>query len=135
LPEEAQAGFLVSDPQAAAAQYVPEITGSADSVVVLTNLSYRSGLALAEAVPGIHLLISALPDQMPQTGARVPTTGTLLVTAEQASPRHSGRRVGKLLVTLEEDGSLSNEQWQSVWMDNSIADDPLMADLIQRYRP
>jgi 2',3'-cyclic-nucleotide 2'-phosphodiesterase (5'-nucleotidase family) len=135
LPAEPQAGFQVLDPQEAAAQYVPEISELADTVVVLTNLPYRSGLALAEAVPGIDLLIAALPGQLPEIAVWVPGTGALVVTAEQASPRHSGRRVGRLLVTLGADGRLSGEQWESVWMDASIADDPFMTSLLERFRP
>ena len=107
----------------------------ADTVVVLTNLTYRAGLALAQDVAGIDLVIAALPGQLPEVAVRAPETGTLVVTAEQASPQHSGRRVGRLQVTLEADGSLSGEQWQSVWMDASIADDPAMAELVQEYRP
>jgi len=135
LPSEPLAGFLVLDPREAADQYVPEIAQEADTVVVLTNLTYRSGLALAEEVAGIDLVIAALPGQLPQAAARVPGTGTLVVTAEQVTPRHSGRRVGRLLVTLGSDGGLSAEQWESVWMDPSIADDPSMAELVQEYRP
>jgi 2',3'-cyclic-nucleotide 2'-phosphodiesterase (5'-nucleotidase family) len=135
LPAEPETGFRVLDPQEAAARYVPEISKVADTVIVLTNLDYRSGLALAEAVPEIDLLIAALPAQLPEAALRVSDTGTLVVTAEQASPRHSGRRVGRLLATLGPDGNLSGEEWQSVWMDGSIPDDPSMTDLVQQYRP
>ncbi len=135
LPAEPLDGFRVLDPQEAAAQYLPEMAKEADTVVVLTNLTYRAGLALAQDVEGIDLVIAALPGQLPEVAVRVPETGTLVVTAEQASPRHSGRRVGRLLATLGGDGSLSGEQWESVWMDPSIADDPAMAELVQAYRP
>lgn len=135
LPREALADFRVLDPGETAAQFVPEIAQEADTVVVLTNLTYRAGLALAQDVEGIDLVIAALPGQLPQEAVRTPGTGSLVVTAEQASPRHSGRRVGRLLVTVEGDGSLSEARWESVWMDPSIADDPAMAELVQGYRP
>jgi len=134
-PSEPLAGFEVLDPREAVAQYMPEVAKEADAVVVLTNLTYRAGLALAQDVAGIDLVIAALPGQLPEKAARAPGTGTLVVTAEHASPQHSGRRVGRLLVTLGSDGSLSGEQWESVWMDSSIADDPAMAELVQEYRP
>lgn len=128
-------GFEVRDPGSTAAQYLPEIAQQAGTVVLLTNLAYRDALTLADEIAGIDLVIAALPDQLPEAAVRTPRTGALVVTAEQASPRHSGRRVGRLLVTLGSDGRLAGEQWESVWMDPSIADDPSMADLIEDYRP
>ena len=135
VPAETLTEFRVLDPGQAMTRYVPELAREVDTVVVLTNQTYRSALALAQEVSGIDLIIAALPGQLPENAVRVPGTGTLVVTAEQASPRHSGRRVGKLGVTLDRDGSLSEEQWESVWMDPSIADDPEMAELVEGYRP
>lgn len=134
-PEDPVSSLRVIDPGEAAARYLPEVAAKAGTVVVLTNMGYHSGLALAEDLPGIDLLIAALPEQLPEDAVRVPGTGTLVVTAEQASPRHSGRRVGILEVTLEVDGSFSGEQWESVWMDNSLADDPTMTELVQAHMP
>ena len=127
-------GFQVLDPQEAAARYVPEVAEKADTVVVLTNVRYRAGLGLAEAVPGIDLLIAALPGQLPDKARRAPGTGALVITAEQPLPRHAGRRVGRLEVTLGGDGSLSGESWVSVAMDKQIADDFVMGALLEQAR-
>jgi 2',3'-cyclic-nucleotide 2'-phosphodiesterase (5'-nucleotidase family) len=135
LPPEPLAEFQVLDPGEVAARYVPELAREVDTVVVLTNQTYRKGLALAQGVEGIDLVIAALPGQLPERAVRTPGTGTLVIAAEQASPRHSGRRVGRLSVTLGSDGDLSGERWESVWMDPSIADDPWMAELVQKYKP
>jgi 2',3'-cyclic-nucleotide 2'-phosphodiesterase (5'-nucleotidase family) len=135
VPAETPTEFRVLDPGEAATRYLPELAREVDTVVVLTNQTYRSALALAQDVPGIDLLIAARPGQLPEHAVRVPGTGTLVVTAEQASPRHSGRRVGRLGVMLGSDGSLSGEQWESVWMDPSIADDPSMAELVEGFKP
>lgn len=128
-------GFEVRDAASAAAEYLPEVAEQASTIILLTNLAYRDAVALADEVAGIDLIIAALPDQLPKVAVRTPRTGALVVTAEQATPRHSGRRVGRLSVTLGSDGRLGAEQWESVWMDASIADDPLMAQLIQEYTP
>jgi 2',3'-cyclic-nucleotide 2'-phosphodiesterase (5'-nucleotidase family) len=134
LPAEPGNQFRVLDPQDAAARYLPELESQADVVVVVTNLPYTSGLALASALPGIHLLIAALPDQLPEQAVRAPETGTLVVTAEQSLPLHSGRRVSRLAVTAGEDGTLSGETWVSVAMGPEISDDPQMAQLLDKYR-
>jgi 2',3'-cyclic-nucleotide 2'-phosphodiesterase (5'-nucleotidase family) len=135
VPETPGGAFRVLDPQQAAERYVPEMAGQADIVVVLTNMEYQTGLELASAVPGIDLLIAALPDQVPQQAVRAPRTGTVAVTAEQPAVRHTGRWLGRLVATVERDGMLSGESWTSVPMDATIADDPQMSDLLDRYRP
>ncbi len=133
-PDEDSADFEVLDPQESLAGYVPEVVESADTVVLLTNLGYRAAVALVQSVPDIDLVVAALPRQLPENAARVPGTTTLAVTAEQALPRHAGRRVGRLAVRLGSDGSLSGERWSSVPMGSDIADDPEMKILLDSYR-
>jgi 2',3'-cyclic-nucleotide 2'-phosphodiesterase (5'-nucleotidase family) len=134
LPDAPQAEFEVLDPQQTAARYVPEVIEQADTVLLLTNLECWAGIALAEAVPGIDLLVTALPGELPTQAMRLPGTGTLVITAEQPFPRHTGRRVGRLVVTVEGDGSLTGESWTSDAMGNQLADDRLMKALLDRYR-
>jgi 2',3'-cyclic-nucleotide 2'-phosphodiesterase (5'-nucleotidase family) len=134
VPGEPVAGFEVLDPQQAAAHYVPVVAAQAETIVVLTNLAYRPALALAAAVPGIDLVVASLPDQLPRQAVRAPETGTLVVAAEQPVARHTGRRVGRLAVSLGSDGRLSGESWRSVQMDPGIPDDAEMAALLDRYR-
>jgi 2',3'-cyclic-nucleotide 2'-phosphodiesterase (5'-nucleotidase family) len=134
LPDKPQAGFDVLDPGQALARYVPQVTEQADTVVLLTNAGYRAVLDLVAAVPGIDLAITGLPDQLPRAAVRAPGTGTIVVTAEQAVALHAGRRVGKVVVTLNGDGSLSGESWESVPLEKQFADDPLMAALLAGYQ-
>jgi 2',3'-cyclic-nucleotide 2'-phosphodiesterase (5'-nucleotidase family) len=134
-PDTAVDGFQVLDPQTALASYVPRVREQAGTVVLLTNLSYRAAMELAGAVPGIDLVVAALPDQLPRQAIRVPKTGTLIVAAEQPVAKHTGRRLGRLVVTIGSDGKLSGESWESAQMDKSLADDPLMAATLDKYRP
>jgi 2',3'-cyclic-nucleotide 2'-phosphodiesterase (5'-nucleotidase family) len=122
----------VLDPQEAAARFVPQVAEQAGTIIVLTNLDHRAALALAEAVPGIDLLIAALPEQLPGEFARVSATGTIVVSAEQPAPRHTGRRVGRLVVTVDGEGNLSGESWASHAMDKTLADDLLMDALLKK---
>jgi 2',3'-cyclic-nucleotide 2'-phosphodiesterase (5'-nucleotidase family) len=134
-PPETDLGAVdILDPGAALARIVPEVEEKADTVVLLTSLPYRSALELARTVPGIDLLIAALPVQLPDRAVRISETGTLAVTAEQPLPRHAGRRVGRLVATLGSNGSLTNEIWTSVPMDRSYPDDPTMKALLDKYR-
>jgi len=134
-PDEPGSHFQVVDPREVAKERVPEVAGLADIVIVLTNVGYRSAQGIAEAVPGIDLVIAALPGQLPDRAWRAPNTGTLVVTAEQPLPRHSGRRVGRLAVVVRDDGRLTQETWASQPMDNTLADDLRMQALLEGYRP
>jgi 2',3'-cyclic-nucleotide 2'-phosphodiesterase (5'-nucleotidase family) len=128
------AGFQVLDPQEAASRFVPEVGERAETVIVLTNLSHGAAKALAKEVPGIDLLIAALPRQLPRQAVTVPGTDTVSVSAEQAMARHSGRRVGRLLVTVGADGLQNVESWHSVPMARDLPDDVQMRELLLGYR-
>jgi 2',3'-cyclic-nucleotide 2'-phosphodiesterase (5'-nucleotidase family) len=125
--------FQVLDPSEALQHHLPRLMDQADLVIVLTNMSYRQARALLKSVEGVDLLVSALPGQLPDRAVRDSQTGTLAVVAEQALPRHSGRRVGRLVVTVHSDGALGEETWASVPMDGSIPDQPLMGRLLGQY--
>jgi len=126
-------GFDVLPPQQAIEHYVPEVAWQVDTVIVLTNLEYQAALALAGAVPGIDLVVAALPDQSGPRLEGALGTGTLVAVADQALPKHSGRRVGVLTATIQADGSLTSQSWQSLWMDKGIADSPEMDTLLSKF--
>lgn len=132
-PDIALPAFHILDPRRTAETYVPLVAGQADIVILLTNLRYRQAMALAGSVPGIDLVFAALPNQLPRHAVRT-ANGTLVVTAEQPLPRHTGRRVGRLVVHVAEDGSLGGEVWHSRPLDRSIPDDPEMQALLEKYK-
>lgn len=134
LPDMGLADFELLEPKEVLTLVVPQVRAQADSVILLTNLPYRSALDLVQGVPGVDLLVAALPTQLPDRAVRAPETGTLAVTAEQPLPRHAGRRIGKLAVTLGSDGTLGGEVWASVPLVPSVADDPAMTELLHKYR-
>ncbi|MEJ2212220.1 MAG: hypothetical protein P8129_24790 [Anaerolineae bacterium] len=133
-PKEPIAGLNVGDAQAAIERWLPEVRAEADVVVLLTNLDLRTASELVRAVPGVDLVVAALPGQLPGNVVHVPDTGTLAVTAEQAMERHSGRRVGELVLTVEPDGTITVRSWRSVDMTKEFVDDVEMAALLKRYR-
>ncbi len=132
--DDVSSELQVRDPLDALAEYVPLVSEQADVVIVLTNTTYRSGLALAREVPGIDLMVAALPAQLPNQAIRAQDGGAIVVSAEQPLPRHTGRRVGKLALGIGSDGTLSEESWTSVPLDNTLIDDLEMTALLDRYR-
>lgn len=132
-PAQQPAGFVVQDPTAAAANCAEQVGAQADLVIVLTNLTYRASIALAQAVPGIDIIVAAQPDQLPSQISEAPGTETYVVTAEQPVLRHTGRRVGLLELTVTGEGPAADATWQSVWMAGDIPDDPAMAAFLKEY--
>jgi 2',3'-cyclic-nucleotide 2'-phosphodiesterase (5'-nucleotidase family) len=134
VPDQNVDGMQVLAPEEVLSQIVDETASQADTIILLTNLPFRPALELVEEVQHVDLLIAALPRQLPDRAVQSSNPGTLAVTAEQPLPKHTGRRVGKLDVTLASDGSLINQVWVSVPMGPGIADDPLMAAVLDEYR-
>lgn len=134
MPDAQVSGFEVLAPDLVAADAVAQVRGEADVVVVLTNLSYRTAMDLASSVAGIDLVVAAQPGQLPRSAVTAPGTEALVVAAEQPLARHTGRRVGKLVLTVLGDGSLIAESWESRPLDASFADDKEMAALLDLYR-
>jgi len=128
------ADFRVQDPSAALAAVMPELMKQAETIILVTNLEYRPAMALAASVPYIDLVIAANPGQLPTDAVSVPNTGSLIVAAEQPVARHTGRRIGRLAVTIDSDGSLSEPVWRSISLEKTYADDPEMAALLDRFR-
>ncbi|MBN1660085.1 MAG: hypothetical protein JXA93_16915 [Anaerolineae bacterium] len=125
----------VLPPAEVAPAAVAAAAADADLVILLTNLSFKSAQALLPDLPEVDLLVGALPGQLPAQAVRVPGTSALAVTAEQPLQRHTGRNVGRLAVTLNPEGTLSQPQWTSVPMARTIQDDALMRSLLDSFRP
>jgi 2',3'-cyclic-nucleotide 2'-phosphodiesterase (5'-nucleotidase family) len=133
--DDATLEFEVLDALDTLAEYVPLVAEQADVVIVLTNASYRTGLELAREVPGIDLMVAALPAQLPNQAIRASHEGAIVVSAEQPLPRHTGRRLGRLVLEIDSEGVLDEKSWASVPLDNTLVDDLEMTGLLDRYRP
>jgi 2',3'-cyclic-nucleotide 2'-phosphodiesterase (5'-nucleotidase family) len=128
------AEFKVLAPADALSQTLPEVYAQTDTAILLTNLPYRSALELVQKVPGVDLVVAALPDELPTGIVRDPEMGSLVVSAEVPTPRHTGRRVGNLTAIMRTDGSLHGESWLSVPLGRSVPDDPEMVTLLNQFR-
>jgi 2',3'-cyclic-nucleotide 2'-phosphodiesterase (5'-nucleotidase family) len=134
-PEAPLPGFEVLDPEQVLSEVVSEVQQQAETVVVLTNMPYEEALALGADVPGIDLMVAALPTYIPPQVVFAPGTATMVVSAEMPTPKHTGRRVGRLQVTLNGDGSLGDPNWLNEAMGPGILDDAEMAELLDSYGP
>jgi 2',3'-cyclic-nucleotide 2'-phosphodiesterase (5'-nucleotidase family) len=133
-PTEDLDNFEVRSPEEALPEVVAEAVDLADTVILLTNLPFETAQELAQGVPDIDLLVAALPVLLPDRPVRLADAGALAVTADQPLPKHTGRRVGRLVAVVASDGSLTNESWASVPMGPEISDDPQMSILLEAYQ-
>ncbi|HSJ57822.1 MAG TPA: hypothetical protein VLC95_11615 [Anaerolineae bacterium] len=135
VPDADLRGVRVLPPAEVAPAAVAAAAAGADLVILLANLSFKSAQSLLANLPQVDLLVGALPGQLPAQAARVPGTSALAVTAEQPMERHTGRRVGRLAVTLNPGGTLGHEQWSSISITPDIQDDVEMRALLDTFRP
>lgn len=120
------AGITVTNPQEAAAAAVAEAAGQADIIILLSHAGLAADLAIASAVPGIDVIVSGGPGGRPEP-ARDPTTGTLIVHADEAQPGHAGRVLGMQTLDFDAGGQLQNAQIEYIQLGPEIADDAEVA--------
>ena len=122
----AAAGITITDPQEAAAAAVAEVAGQADIIILLSHAGLAVDQAIAAAVPGIDVIVSGGPGGRPEP-ARDPTTGALIVHADEAQPGHAGRVLGVQTLDFDASGRLQNAQIEYIQLGPEIADDAKMA--------
>lgn len=122
----------VRDPRQALEEILPEVAAKAETLVVLTSIDFQGAQQLVSDRPEVDLLIAALPFPLLDHALRLEPSGTIAVSAEAPSAGHTGRRVGRLSITVEADGSLTGEEWATVAVDKSLAEDPAMKELLDR---
>ena len=123
--------IVVRDPLETARSIAAEVAGKADVVIVLSHAGESVDRQIADAVPGIALIVSGGPLVMPSPW-RSEKTGTLVVHADEAQPGHAGRVMGLATLALDPRSGLVKQDWQRVAIVDSIAEDAAMAAWVQQ---
>jgi 2',3'-cyclic-nucleotide 2'-phosphodiesterase (5'-nucleotidase family) len=128
---EGTADIAMRDPLQTAQTLVPQVTSQADVVILLSHAGETVDQQIADTVPGIALIVSSGPFAltMPWHSEK---TGALIVHADEAQPGHAGRRLGIAALTFEASGKMGQPNWQRVDLGPEIANDPAMAEWIQK---
>ena len=121
--------IAVRDPLEAARSVVALVAGRADLVIVLSHAGASVDQQIADAVPGIALIVSGGPLVIPSPW-RSARTGTVVVQADEAQPGHAGRVMGVATLTIDPRGPVVQD-WQRVAIVDSIPEDPAMAAWVQ----
>ena len=121
--------IVVRDPLEAARSVVTRVAGQADLVIVLSHAGASVDQQIADAVPGIALIVSGGPlvISSPWHSAK---TGTFIVQADEAQPGHAGRQMGVAALAMDPRG-VAMPDWQRVALVENIPQDPAMAAWVQ----
>lgn len=132
-PEDDVPGARVRDPRDELVRVLPDVLSQAGTVVVITNMEFEQASELLRDVPGLDLVVAARPFRLPDRAVPLAEPGALAVTAEWPSPGHTGRRVGRLAVTVTSDGELANQTWSTMNLDGTWTDDAAMTALLALF--
>jgi len=105
---------------------VAQVADQADVIILLSHAGVLVDRQIAEAVPGIDLIVSGGDFEL-TTAWRSEEMGTLVLLADQASPGHAGRRVGIAQLVFDGDGQLVAQAWRRLALAPEVADDPMMS--------
>ena len=119
--------LVVLDPVETAQEYVRELRGNVDLVIVLSHLGLDPDKALAEQVPGIDIIVGGSSSKLMSEPERV---GQTLIVQQG----YRGEWMGRLRATYDEKGNPSDYGAETITLGPSFGEDKEMADLLADYR-
>ncbi len=120
------ANLIFEDPAEVANTLARRITHSQDRVIVaLTHLGYEEDLKLAEAVPGLDVVVGGHS----HTKVDEPTSAGNAIVVQAGS---EGRWLGRLDLTIE-NGEVRGYEYRLIPMDASLPEEPEVAAIVGRY--
>jgi len=127
------AEVTVLNPLQTAQTVVAELATQADVIILLSQAGDAINQQIAEAVPGVDLIVSGGKSQV-ASPSQSGTTRTLILHADQASPGHAGRNLGLAQLSFDAQGRLVKQTWKQVSLGTEIADDPELSQWVQAQR-
>ncbi len=121
--------LLVQDPLAAAREYVPRLAKEADLVIVLSNAGLTVNQEIAAQVAGIDVLVGGGGRTYLEQPQVIGPAKTLMVQAG-----YEGRWLGVLQLQLDSSHAITEQQGRLWLLDRTVADDPDMVALVNRYK-
>lgn len=127
LGPSATHGFRFSGGDVEFAEFIPLLRSQASIVIAVSELGLANNIRLAEAYPGIDVILSS--DMHEETRQAVTTkTGTVIVEEGQ-----DGTVLGEMVLHIEE-GKIKSVKWSQHVIDENIPEDPNIAALVRKVR-
>ena len=116
-------------PVQVAQQYVDELSGNTDIIVVLSLMGLDSDRALAQLVGGIDLIVGGASQNILGEPRLIPNTTTVVV---QAGAR--GEWVGRVELDIDSSGVVRGATGSTPRLDDTFADDAEMLALVEKAK-
>ena len=120
------AGLEVRDPLTSVRKYLPEVRSQSDVVIVLSHLGVDEDEALAQAVPGIDIIVGGNSRKLMSTPLVV--GDTIIVQMG-----YDGEWLGKLEVDFDQQWRVVNSREEIITLDPEVADDAELKALVAEY--
>ena len=114
-------------PVQTAAKYVAELRNRVDLLVILSHLGLDEDHALAQAVPGIDVIVGGSTRKLMQEAER---EGNTLIVQQG----YNGEWLGRMQASFDAQGVPSNYSEQSIVLVPDFEDDPGLAELAGQYK-
>jgi len=116
----------VLDPVETAKKYLPEVRARSDVVILLSHLGLEEDKALAQAVPGIDIIIGGRSRKLLPAPEIV---GQTVIT----QVGYDGEWLGRLDVTFDEQKHVRDPRTEIISLGPEVADDPQLKALVESY--
>jgi 2',3'-cyclic-nucleotide 2'-phosphodiesterase (5'-nucleotidase family) len=111
-------------------KYVPELTGKADIVVVLSNMGYEEDQRLSSLVSGIDLIVGGRTAMPLDQAWKNEQTGTLIVQAGS-----QGEWLGRRSLHFDTGGAVTEYKDELIYLTDEFVDDPELKAFMDKNRP
>ena len=114
------------DPVETVRRYLPEVEAASDVVILLSHLGLDEDKALAQAVPGIDIIVGGRTRKLMSTPERIGDTVIIQMG-------YDGEWLGQTEVVLNAEGVVQEAMVKVVTLGPDVPDDPLLARLVDTY--
>lgn len=122
-------GYTVENPREALKRLLPQVSGSADLVVLLVYMPNREVVEMAANFQNVDIIVSGYEEQF---GIAPYQIGNAWILQSQ----YEGRFVGHVALQMTAEKHLAKVEPKAlVVLDSSFADDPEMAALVAHVKP
>lgn len=126
IREKGDHRLVMKDPAVIAREMVEELRPQVDLVICLAHTGWIQARSLARNVSGIDLIVVG-------NGSNVKAKPYVVNNIPLVMPGDEGKYLGVIELYLDENKKVVNVEGRSKELDDSIEDDPVMAELLERY--
>ena len=125
-PSEGVRGIKVLDPVASVRKYLPGVQSQSDVVILLSHLGLDEDKTLAQAIPGIDIIVGGRSRKLMRVPERIGET----IIVQMG---YDGEWLGKLDVTFDSQHRISESSSGIITLGPDIADDRELLALLTSY--